>query len=109
MYGNFSRANRQNDDQRLKVEGWLVWEPGDVRTELTITVTQGTTSGHSETVTVERTGDQDPDRWEAEVVPANGSGPWAKGTAAGLAGASTARQSGDPVASSWNAGPLHVD
>jgi hypothetical protein len=108
MYGNFTKLNRQNGGQQLDVEGWLVWEGDDVSTDLTITVAQGATTG-SHTVTVARdTHDPSkPDRWNATVA-ANGSGPWVKGSAAGLAGAQTTRASGAPVPSSWSSGPLDV-
>jgi hypothetical protein len=108
MYGNFNRLNRQNGGQQLDVEGWLVWEGDDVSAELTITVTQAATTGsHTVTVTRDSSDPTKPDRWDATVA-ANGSGPWLKGSAAGLAGAQTSRAAGGPVPSSWNSGPLDV-
>ena len=44
MNGNFDRVNLHGDD-KIKVEGWLSWDPGDQKADLSIAVTQGTVSG----------------------------------------------------------------
>ena len=101
MNGNFTRLNRQDGGQKLEVEGWLVWDQGDTGASLTITVTQGTLSASSSPVTVS----PNDDAWKV-TVSANGS-QFARGVAAGIAGA-TVQTSGGSSDQSWISGPLQV-
>jgi len=100
--GNFSELNMSSGGTKLKVEGWVVWEEGDERADLSITVTQGTVTGSAPA-----TATKPDDTWQAEIV-LNGSGQtWSKGIAFGQAGA-IVRTSAAPAAQSWNSGPLQV-
>ena len=102
MYGNFTRVNRQGAD-KIRVEGWLVWETGDTKADLTISVSQGnsTVSG-PKTVTPS----QNPTNWE--VVISDSGHPILPGIAAGEADAVVFNGSGTKD-SNWVANPIPVN
>ncbi len=99
MNGNFDRVNLQGDD-KIKVEGWLSWDPGDQKADLSIAVTQGTvTASKPKTVTVGET------TWDVVIDVAKDS--FSKGTASGQAGAIVTTQAGS-ASQSWQSAPIQV-
>jgi hypothetical protein len=100
--GNFNELNLSGGGTKLKVKGWVVWEAGDERADLVITVTQGTVTG-SAPAAVTKTDDT----WDAEIVLNGGGQIWSKGIAFGQAGAIVSTGAA-ATTQSWNSGPLQV-
>ena len=100
MNGNFTRVNRQGSD-KIKVEGWLSWDPGDQRTQLSVAVTQNavTASGSGAFTTNDST-------WAIEIQ-LNGN-QFNQGFASGLAGA-VVTTGGGSASQSWVSGPIPVN
>lgn len=100
MNGNFSRVNRQGDD-KITVEGWLSWDPGDEEADLSIAVAQNAVtasgSGHF------KRGDA---TWDIEIE-LNG-GRFSEGFASGIAGAVVTTTSGS-ASQNWVSQPIPVN
>jgi autotransporter translocation and assembly factor TamB len=101
--GNFTRVNRQGGGDRIRVEGWLSWDPAEqgAEAELSISVTQNTVtatgSGHA------KFGDAG---WQVDI-DLNGD-TFSQGIASGVAGA-VVTIGNSSTSQSWLSGPIPVN
>lgn len=100
MNGNFDRVNLQGDD-KIRVEGWLTWDPGDKDAQLSIALTQnGVTALGSTTVT------RTEETWDVDIDVTKGA--FSAGVASGLAAAVVTTTNGSAT-QNWRSGPIRVN